>query len=73
VQDIWYNLLDWLLGCTMVYLALFGVGNLLLGSKHWGVIFLVGACVAGYAIYWDLSRRGWETLSGEEPGKNPTA
>jgi Na+/proline symporter len=73
VQENWYNLLDWLLGCTMVYMALFGVGNLLLGSRFWGVILLVGSVVAGYAIYWDFSRRGWETLSGKEPGKNPTA
>ena len=55
----------------MVYMALFGVGNLLLGSKRWGYLSVVAA-VAGYAIYWDFSRRGWETLSGKEPGKSPT-
>jgi hypothetical protein len=23
--------------------------------------------VSGYLIFWDLSRRGWETLSGKDP------
>ncbi len=65
VHDGWYNLLDWALGCLMVYMALFGVGKILLGSPALGVLFLVIAAVSGYAIYWDLSRRGWETLSGK--------
>jgi hypothetical protein len=29
-----------------------------------GIILLVCAGVAGYLIYWSLSRRGWQTLSG---------
>jgi SSS family solute:Na+ symporter len=64
VRDGWYNLVDWLLGCLMVYMTLFGIGKLLLGAPGLGVIFLVIAAICGYGIYWDLSRRGWETLSG---------
>jgi Na+/proline symporter len=63
-HDGWYNFLDWLLGCLMVYMALFGIGKLLLGSTGWGLGFLAISAASGYAIYWDLSRRGWETLSG---------
>ncbi len=65
-EDGWYNLMDWALGCIMVYMTLFGIGKLLLGSSGIGVLFLTIAGLSGYAIYWDLSRRGWETLSGKQ-------
>jgi Na+/proline symporter len=64
-EDGWYNLLDWLLGCLMVYMALFGIGKILLGSAGLGAIFLAIAGLSGYAIYWDFSRRGWEKLAGK--------
>ena len=64
-HDGWYNLRDWLLGCLMVYMTLFGIGKLLLGSTSLGIAFLLVAALSGYAIYWDFSRRGWETLSGK--------
>jgi Na+/proline symporter len=60
----WHNLLDWLLGCLMVYMALFGIGKLLLGATGVGLLFLTISAASGYAIYWDFSRRGWEKLSG---------
>ena len=59
----WYNLLDWFLGCLMVYMALFGIGKIILGSVEIGLLFLMISGVSGYAIYWDFSRRGWEKLS----------
>ncbi|MBI4166742.1 MAG: Na+:solute symporter [Acidobacteria bacterium] len=59
----WYNLLDWFLGCLMVYMALFGIGKIVLGSAGIGLLFLMISGVSGYAIYWDFSRRGWEKLS----------
>jgi solute:Na+ symporter, SSS family len=64
-HDSWYNLMDWLLGCLMVYMALFGIGKLLLGSPGVGGLFLGIAAISGAAIYWDFSKRGWETLSGK--------
>jgi SSS family solute:Na+ symporter len=64
-HDGWYNLMDWLLGCLMVYMALFGIGKVLLGETALGLGFLAISGLSGYAIYWDFSRRGWETLSGE--------
>ena len=67
VHDGWYNLMDWLLGCVMVYMALFGIGKLLLGPASLGFVFLLISAAAGFAIYWDLSRRGWQTLSGQQP------
>ena len=59
----WYNLLDWFLGCLMVYMALFGIGKIILGSVGVGLGFLFIAGLSGIAIYWDMSRRGWEKLS----------
>jgi len=69
-RDGFYNLMDWVLGCLMVYMTLFGIGKLLLGSATTAALFLLTAAVCGYIIYWDLSRRGWETLSGKE-GQTP--
>ena len=65
-KDGWYNLMDWALGCLMVYMTLFGIGKVLLGSTTTGLLFLGIAAFSGYAIYWDLSKRGWGTLSGRE-------
>ncbi len=31
-KDGWYNLMDWVMGCLMVYMVLFAIGKLLLGS-----------------------------------------
>jgi Na+/proline symporter len=65
-RDGWYNLMDWALGCLMVYMTLFGIGKLLLGATGTGLLFLAIASISGFAIYWDFSRRGWQTLSGKE-------
>jgi hypothetical protein len=63
-----HNLLDWVLGCIMVYMILFGIGKLVLGYRRLGLTFLVIAGISGYAIYWHFSRRGWATLSGSVKG-----
>jgi Na+/proline symporter len=65
-QDGWFNFMDWGLGCLMVYMTLFAIGKLILGSPGTGLLFLAIAGVSGYIIYWDLNRRGWETLSGKK-------
>ncbi len=62
----WYNLLDWALGCLMVYMALFGIGKICLGAVATGIVFLAVSALSGSLIYWDFSRRGWETLSGRD-------
>ncbi len=61
--DGWYNLMDWLAGCVMVYMVLFGSGKIIFGHLGIGLVFMGVGLLAGYLIYWDLSRRGWETLS----------
>jgi Na+/proline symporter len=66
VRDVASNGFDWIMGIALVYGCLFGIGKLVFGEWGWGVALLAMAAVAGYAIFWDLSRRGWETLSGRE-------
>jgi solute:Na+ symporter, SSS family len=56
------NLFDWICGCILVYMTLFGVGKLIFGQIGAGVGFLALAIVAGFLIYRDLSRRGWKTV-----------
>jgi len=67
VRDLGINTWNWVLGCVMVYGAMFGIGKLVF--KHWvsGLILLVVSGVAGYLIFWSLSRQGWSTLSGGSP------
>ena len=64
VRDLGANTFDWVMGCTLVYCCMFGIGELVLQAWMTGFVLLAIAAVAGYLIYWSLSRRGWKTLSG---------
>ena len=66
VRDLANNAFDWLMGCVLVYASLFGIGKIVFGDWTVGVLLLALAAVAGYLIFWDLSRRGWQALSGSE-------
>jgi Na+/proline symporter len=66
VRDLARNAFSWIMGIILVYGCLFGIGKLIFGQWFWGLFLLVVAAVSGYLIFWDLSRRGWETLSGKE-------
>ena len=61
-HDAFFNFLDWISGCVLVYMTLFGVGKIIFGQTGTGMVFLVIAAAAGYVIYWDLNRRGWKTV-----------
>ena len=65
-RDGWYNLADWLLGSFMVYLMMFGVGRLILGPVWRGWLYLALGAICGAVIYYDFSKRGWETFSGRQ-------
>ncbi|HEY6349761.1 MAG TPA: sodium:solute symporter family protein [Candidatus Angelobacter sp.] len=66
VRDFGSNAFDWILGCVMVYSSLFGIGKLVFQEWLPGLVLLCLAALAGYLIFWDLSRRGWETYSGAQ-------
>jgi hypothetical protein len=61
-----YNFFHWILGFTLVYAMLFGVGNLLFGrtAAGSGLMALSAACLA--ILFWSLNRRGWshQTILG---------
>jgi len=67
VRDLAANAFDWVMGCALVYCAMFGIGELVLQDWLPGFVLIVCAALSGYFIFWSLSRRGWKTLSGTEP------
>ncbi len=63
-RDLGQNLLSWVLGCVMVYLALFGLGHVLIGPFLEGVGLLAVSAVCAGALYSNISRSwGAETSS----------
>jgi solute:Na+ symporter, SSS family len=73
VRDLGANTFDWIMGCAMVYCCLFSIGELILQEWLAGFLLMAGAAASGYFIFWSLSRRGWETLSGIEKTSLPPA
>ena len=72
-RDGWNNLFDWLAGCVMIYLTLFGAGKIIFGDWSTGLIFLAVAAMAGGFVYWDLNRRGWKILKDDLQPSGPDA
>jgi len=66
VRDLGANTFDWIMGCALVYCCMFSIGELVLQEWLPGFLLLAAAAASGCFIYWSLSRRGWETLSGAE-------
>ena len=58
-RDLGRNLLSWVLGCAMVYLALFGLGHVLLGPMWQGLLLLVLAAACAFALYTNIICSGW--------------
>jgi len=56
-RDLGGNLLAWLLGCAMVYAALFGIGKFCLGQAAAGFVLLAVSAVCGALLYRDISLR----------------
>jgi Na+/proline symporter len=56
-RDLARNLVCWVLGCAMVYAALFGGGWLILGPRGQGAWCMVIAAACGFALYKNLSSR----------------
>ena len=73
VRDLGANTFDWVMGCTLVYCCMFGIGELVLQSYVTGVVLLAIAAVAGYLIYWSLSRRGWSSFSVATETQTPSS
>jgi len=64
-RDLGRNAVDWLLGCAMVYLVLFGTGKLILQKPLLGILLLVAGCAIAMALYARLARRDWSDPASE--------
>ena len=58
-HDLPRNLLSWILGCAMVYCALFGVGQLALGPRWMGALLLFTSAVCALWLSSNLAKTGW--------------
>ena len=56
-RDLGQNLIAWVLGCAMVYAALFGIGKVCLGSTAVGIALLAVSMGCGALLYRDISQR----------------
>ena len=63
-QSLRWAAVDWIVGCAMIYSALFGIGYVVFGRIALGAALLMVAAVCIAFIFWDLERRGWESLTG---------
>lgn len=59
-RDLGRNLLNWVLGCAMVYAALFGVGKLCFAEWGMGITLLLVSAASAVLIYLDISRHTWQ-------------
>ncbi|MDR3689020.1 MAG: Na+:solute symporter [Fimbriimonas sp.] len=66
VQDGLPNLLDWFLGCVMIYMFLFGMGKIIFGDYPIGCVFLGIGTAAAVTIYRHLQQRGWNIVGQTE-------
>ncbi len=55
--------MDWILGIVLVYSFLFGLGDILFTEYLRGTIILLIGILAGWFIYVDLNKRGFETIA----------
>ena len=61
--EIGPNILNWLLGITLVYSTLFGIGEIIFSNWSRAVPFIVIAVGAGVLMMWNLNRTGWAGLA----------
>jgi Na+/proline symporter len=58
-RDLGANLVAWVLGCAMVYLALFGAGKVIFREPGLGTLLLIGSVACALLLYREQSKRGW--------------
>jgi solute:Na+ symporter, SSS family len=56
-HDLWANLRAWVLGCAMVYAALFSVGSFCLGQPGRGMGLGVVAVACGWLVWREIARQ----------------
>ncbi len=67
--SLWPLLGNWAAGVVLVYMALFGFGHFLFGNYGYALLCTVVGVAAIGVLYWDLSRRGFDTIiEHDDPG-----
>jgi solute:Na+ symporter, SSS family len=64
-RDLGRNLLSWVLGCAVIYLALFGAGKFIFRQHGLGLIMLLGSALCAFLLYKEQTARGWGAGSPE--------
>lgn len=54
--------INYLCGCILVMMCLFGFGKIIFHEYRQGILFLVIGFVAGGIIFWNLTKTGWEEI-----------
>jgi SSS family solute:Na+ symporter len=57
--ELRWNFLHWILGFSLVYLMLFGVGNTLFGRTLLGITMMAASVSCLGVLLWSLNRQGW--------------
>nr|WP_272491767.1 sodium:solute symporter family protein [Natronogracilivirga saccharolytica] len=73
--SLWPLLGNWVAGVVLVYMVLFGFGHFLFGNYGYFLICAIFGLGAIGFLYWDLSKRGFDTViehdpSGKDAGGN---
>ena len=58
-KGYWVLFLDWGMGVVLVYMFLFGIGKIILGSYGIGFIYIAIGLIAGFIIFRNVSALGW--------------
>jgi len=55
--------IDWICGVILVYASLFGIGKIIFADYSAGFLYLAIGAIAAIIIYFDLKKRGFETIA----------
>ncbi len=53
----WRLLVNWIMGITLIYTFLFGIGKIIFADYITGTFLLLAGIIAGYIIYFNLNKK----------------
>ncbi len=56
----WVLFINWVCGIILVYMFLFGIGKIILGSLLIGFIYIILGLIAGWVIMKNMNKLGWK-------------
>jgi hypothetical protein len=58
-----YLLVNWIAGCGLVMLSLFGLGQLIFGQTLSAILYFAAALLCGLLIYRNMNKIGWQSVT----------